>query len=267
MNSGLIAALVMAAPLLLGQEGSDRLTLNFSDPSRPGTVKVNATHSGIVVKTHAAKEVFIETQGGAKSRSRRAAPEGMKRIVDGGWGITAEESGNVITVNPGMAMHGAMTLIVPAKTNLKLHSMNGSITVDQVEGEVEVETMSGSVTLNQVAGAVVAHALNGKLQATFARVDPSKPMSFSSMNGTIDVTFPADLKATMRLQSSMGDIFTDFDVVMKSEPAKVTTTAAEKNGGKYKVQMEKAMTATVNGGGSDIQVKTFNGTVYLRKQK
>ena len=82
MNSGLIAALVMAAPLL-GQEGSDRLTLNFSDQSRPGTVKVNATHSGIVVKTHAAKEVFIETQGGKGSCSRRVVS--LRRSPPRAW--------------------------------------------------------------------------------------------------------------------------------------------------------------------------------------
>ena len=123
------------------------------------------------------------------------------------------------------------------------------------------------MTLNQMGGPVVAHSMNGKIKTTFAKVEASKPMSFSSMNGTIDVTFPADLKATMRLQNSMGDIFTDFDVTVKNEPAKVTATAAEKDGGKYKVHMEKAMTAMVNGGGAEIQVKTFNGTVYLRKQK
>ena len=262
----LFTAALMVAPMLVAQDSADKITLNFSDPSRPGTVKVNAMQGGISVKTHASKEVLVEASGARRGARRREAPEGMRRIGENVWDLAANEAGNVITINPGM-MGGSIALTVPAKTNLILHTMSGSITVDQAEGEVEVNTMNGAVTLNQMAGPVVAHSMNGKIKAAFARVDAAKPMSFSSMNGPIDVTFPQDLKATMRLQNSMGDIFTDFDVVVKNEPAKVTTAAAEKNGGKYKVHMEKAMTATVNGGGAEIQVKTFNGTVYLRKQK
>ena len=262
----LFTAALMVAPMLVAQDSADKITLNFSDPSRPGTVKLNsAMHANISVKVHASKEVLVEASGAGR-RARRAAPEGMRRIGENAWDLKANEAGNVITLNPGMT-GGSIALTVPPKTNLILHTMNGSITVDQAEGEVEVNTMNGAVTLNQMSGPVVAHSMNGKIKTTFARVDAAKPMSFSSMNGTIDVTFPQDLKATMRLQNSMGDIFTDFDVVVKNEPAKVTTAAAEKNGGKYKVHMEKAMTAIVNGGGAEIQVKTFNGTVYLRKQK
>jgi hypothetical protein len=36
-----------------------------------------------------------------------------------------------------------------------------------------------------------------------------------SFNGDVDVTFPASLKASIKMQSNMGDIFTDFDMVMK----------------------------------------------------
>ena len=266
MKRILLVALAMA-PVTIAQDSPDKVTLNFSDPSRPGTVKVDATEGNITVKTHASKEVIVEANGSGKGSRRRAVPEGMRRIGENAWNLTASESGNVISLNPGMMNHGLVALTVPAKTNLILHTMNGSITVDQTEGEVEVNTMNGTVTLNQMAGPVVAHSMNGKIKTTFAKVEATKPMSFSSMNGTIDVTFPQDLKASFRLQNSMGDIFTDFDAVVKNEPAKVTTTAAGKNGGKYKVQMEKAMTAVVNGGGAEIQVKTFNGTVYLRKQK
>ena len=45
-------------------------------------------------------------------------------------------------------------------------------------------------------GHVVAHSLNGPIDVVMDRVDPSKPLSFSSLNGPIDVTLPADSRPT-----------------------------------------------------------------------
>ena len=58
MKSILLAAVAMVAPCLTAQEAADKTTLNFSDASRPGTVKVNTMQDNISVKTHAAKEVL-----------------------------------------------------------------------------------------------------------------------------------------------------------------------------------------------------------------
>ena len=38
------------------------------------------------------------------------------------------------------------------------------------------------------------------------------PMAFANLNGDVDVTFPADLKATVRLHADNGEIYSDFDV-------------------------------------------------------
>ena len=98
-----------------------------------------------------------------------------------------------------------------------------------------------------VAGAVVAHSHNGATTAIFDKVDPRRPMSFSSMNGKIDLTFPADLKATFKVQDEHGSVRSDFDLLMRG-------------GGSGKL-----FTATVNGGGPEIQIKNYNGGISIRK--
>ena len=64
-----------------------------------------------------------------------------------------------------------------------------------IEGDIEANNLNGRVTLKNVSGTVNAHSLNGEVTAVLDSVDPSKPLSFSTMNGDIDVTLPSDLKA------------------------------------------------------------------------
>ena len=111
----------------------------------------------------------------------------------------------------------------------------------------------------------MAHALNGKVLVNLIRVN-GKPMAFSSLNGDIDVTLPADIKANVSFASDRGDVFTDFDVVMAPTTQKpVIEEKSSDGGGKYRVKMDKTVRGTINGGGPEIQFKNFNGGIYIRK--
>ncbi len=96
-------------------------------------------------------------------------------------------------------------------------------------------------------------------------VTPNKTMSFSTMNGTIDVTLPADVKANLKLKTDNGDIFTDFDVKIEgSHPPEVDDQ--RKNGGRYRVKVDKTMYGTINGGGPEMQFVTYNGNILIHKK-
>jgi DUF4097 and DUF4098 domain-containing protein YvlB len=106
--------------------------------------------------------------------------------------------------------------------------------------------------------------LNGRIVATFTRVDPQKPMAFSSMNGNIDVTLPPDVKANLSLRTDNGEIYSDFDIQL--QPAAPEQSLENEHGkGKYRVKANKTLHGALNGGGPEIQIKDFNGNIYLRK--
>jgi len=158
-----------------------------------------------------------------------------------------------------------LTITVPVHTSLYLRAVNeGDIHVTGVDGELDVDDVNGSVTLTNIAGSAVAHALNGRLLVTFTRIN-QKPMAFSSLNGDIDVTFPADLKANVSLRSDMGDVFSDFDVNMQAASTKPIVEDGRSSGGKYRVKMDKTVRGTINGGGPEMQFTNFNGAIYIRK--
>lgn len=64
----------------------------------------------------------------------------------------------------------------------------------------------GDVRLNKVSGTVVAHTVDGDLTVSLLKVNLGKVMSFSSLGGEINVTFPADFKAAVKVHTSNGEI-------------------------------------------------------------
>ena len=247
------------------QAGGDRIPVTLSDPSRPARVKVSLVNGGITVKAYEGKEVVVEARVRNRESSRNEG--GPKRLTISSTGLSVEEENNDVNINTDSYMHAIdVTVSVPVHTSLKLRAVNdGDIVVTGVDGELDVDDVNGSVTLNNIAGSAVAHALNGHLYATFVKVDPQKAMAFSSLNGDIDVTFPADLKANVSIRSDQGDVFSDFDVQLKAASSQPVVEDGRGHGGKYRVKIDKTIHGTINGGGPEIQFRNFQGKIYIRK--
>ncbi len=245
--------------------GADHVSVNLSDPARPALVKASLVNGGITVKGYDGKEVVVEAR--ARNRESARSDSTMKRIPVSGTGLSVEEENNEVRISTDSFMRAVdLSISVPIHTSLKLSAVNsGDIVVTGVDGELDVNDVNGSVTLNNVSGSAVAHALNGRLLATFSRVNPQKPMAFSSLNGDIDVTFPADLKANLSLKSDRGEIFSDFDVQVQVSAPQQVVEDGRGHGGKYLVKIDKAVHATINGGGPELQFTNFNGGIYIRK--
>jgi len=153
---------------------------------------------------------------------------------------------------------------VPADTSLNLKSFNGSITVDGIHGEIDASSHNGQIALANISGTVVANTFNGGLKIAIDSIDPAKPMSFSTFNGPIDVTFPADLKANIKLKTNHGDIFSDFDVRLTGG-----LPITEKNNtpdGKFRVRTDRTIYGEINGGGAEVSFQSFNGRIIIRKK-
>jgi DUF4097 and DUF4098 domain-containing protein YvlB len=144
---------------------------------------------------------------------------------------------------------------------------DGDIYVEQVDGEIDANDLNGKITLKNVGGSVVAHSLNGAVVVTMDRVDPGKPMSFSTMNGDIDVTLPESVKANVRLKTDNGEIYSDFDVRLDSGGRIVQNESGRQHDGTYHLRFDRSLRGTINGGGPEFQFTSFNGQIYIRKKK
>jgi DUF4097 and DUF4098 domain-containing protein YvlB len=251
-------------------QAQDKVPVPLDDPARPATIKLGQVAGNITVKAYEGKDVIVEAKSRNENEGRHHrdgdAGAGMKRLSIGSTGLEIDEESNVVRISTASHLRPIdVTVSVPAHANLILSTVNdGDIAVSGVEGEIDVNDVNGNVTLTNVGGSVVAHALNGKVLVTMTRVN-GKPMAFSSLNGDIDVTFPADLKANVSFSSDRGDVFSDFDVVMSAQNMKPVVEEKSSEAGRYRVKMDKTVRGTINGGGPEIQFKNFNGGIYIRK--
>ncbi len=297
---GVITVLLLAGTFLYTQEqAADRVTVPFSNPSKPGKLDVSVQNGGITIKGYNGKEVIVEARVRERKvgervidevaiaravarlddRTKRAVErlreegqekksqlEGLRRIpVPGGTGLEVEEEDNVMEVRTSSFRQAVDVVIqAPFNTNLELSSMNnGIITVENITGEVEVSNMNGPIKLTGISGTVVADSMNGWVNVALKSVTPDKPMSFSTMNGDIDVTLPANTKAKVKMKSDWGEVFSDFDIQLDTVPQKIE----EKDEGRYRVSFEKYIMGTINGGGPEYTFKTFHGDIIIRKAK
>ena len=233
-------------------------------------LKVGLITGGITVKGYAGKEVMVEATMAPEEEEEQPKEKkngSLKLIPNTSTGLTAEEEDNTVSINTGLrgiSRKIDLVIQVPTACSMKLSTVNdGDIQVENVNGDLEINNTNGSITLNQIAGSAVAQTINGEVKVVFTRVSADKAMSFSSLNGDIDVTFPASLKASVQLKSEQGEIYSDFDLQMQKAPARVDKNDQGK--GKYRVTVENLMRGTINGGGQEITFNNFNGSIYIRK--
>jgi hypothetical protein len=196
---------------------------------------------------------------------------GMKQLSGTSSGLEIEENDNVVEIRTE-SWKAATDLViqVPVATSLEIRSsMDGAIIVEGVSGEIDINNINGPVTLRNVSGNMLVHTVNGDIEAVLtrdARVAADKPLSFSSMTGDIDVTLPADVKASVKMKTDQGEIYTDFDIDLTRQPTR--SEAAEKTDqGKFRISFDKSLMGLVNGGGREISFNTFSGDIYIRKKK
>jgi DUF4097 and DUF4098 domain-containing protein YvlB len=287
---------------------ANRLTVPFSDPSRPGTVIVSLLGGSITVRGSSAREVTVTSEGVRESNETTSKAAGLRRLSRP-IGVSITEGNNTITIGSSrFGDENDVDLQVPTRTNLKLSTINGDdVVIENVDGEIEVTAVNGGITLTNVSGTVVAHATNDDVHVTLRQVTPDKPMAFTSLNGDVDVTMPASMKANLKLRSDQGEVYTDFDVQLQQQRATRTAAAPAPpvpplpplpplppgasqsenerqlreheramrelerqirgRSGRGRFELDSSIYGTINGGGPEIELRTFNGSIYLRRSK
>lgn len=266
-----LMSLSRITPTFAQNEIKEQLVVPLSDPAKSGSLNVGLINGSIKVTGYAGKEVIIdaETISNPNANKKEKADEsatGMKRISPrNGLELSAEEKNNKVNVNSSSHRQSInLTIKVPQQFALKVSTINnGDIVIDNVTGELEINNVNGDITMTNVAGSAVANTVNGIIKANFKSVTDS-PMAFTTLNGNVDITFPATVKMNAKVKSDRGEVYSDFDMdIDKSVPKGVRSS----QNGMYKVSIDEWIQGKVNGGGSEVMMKNMHGNIYIRKAK
>ena len=258
----LLMAVMLAGPAMAQAPETRQISVPLSNPGQPVRLSVSLLSGGIEVQGYDGPEVTVELVAEPVEQKQERV-NGMLRIPNTSIGLTIEEEGNEVTIHGDWTSRIEVVRIrMPRRASLSLSCTNGGdVIVDGIQGQLELSNTNGSIVATNVSGSVVAQTTNGEVRVVFDSIQRDKAMSFVTLNGDVDVTFPADLKADLRLGSGSGDIWSDFDVAIQPGSTKVEN---EGDGGRFRVTIEQEVRSTVAGGGPEMHFKTWHGDIFVR---
>jgi len=277
--------LILISNSVVTAQSSNEFVVPLTNPAKKGKLKAHLNKGSITVKGTARKDVLVKYMivdededcddcdenhnnnhnGSHNEDDRQKSKTGMKKIGGGGMDLEVVETDNYVKVESGSWNNKLnLEIEVPSGFDLEVHTYNdGDLMVANIQGELELTNFNGEITALNISGSAIATTYNGEIRITFDKVTENAPMSYSTYNGDIDITFPSTLKASFKMKTEQGEIYTDFDMNMESTgPVPVT----EKKSNVYKVTIDDWKRATLNGGGPDITMKNYHGDIYIRKK-
>jgi hypothetical protein len=208
---------------------------------------------------------IIITSGKSLSETEDDRSKGLRRITGSGLvdntglGVNVTEKGSNIEVSPVGNQHESLVIKVPKGVTIYYSFSkvmnNGTVTLKNLESEVEVSVQYNKIKLDNVTGPMAIKTLYGNIDAKLGN-NVKGPVSLVSIYGYVDVSIPGETKANLSLNTTWGEILASSDLKID----------VEKSGsGDMVSYSENKVKGKLNGGGLDLTATSTYGKVYLRK--
>lgn len=136
---------------------------------------------------------------------------------------------------------------VPQGVSFVGRTVNGEIEALSLMSDIVARTVNGAIRL-ATDGHANAATVNGSISATLGRADWSGTTRFKTTNGGISLDLPATLSAELDARTVNGSIITDFPILVEG-----------------RIDRRQIRGAIGEGGGRQLEVRTVNGSIKLRK--
>ncbi|MFC1493486.1 DUF4097 family beta strand repeat-containing protein [candidate division KSB1 bacterium] len=246
----IVIFIILIPVLILAQDKNDKqIEIFLSEPGKSGILNVDHVKGSINVSGYDGALVIVNAS------FRQKDIENPREIQ-----IETQEKDNTVTVTTNL--HSStidLDILVPKKFSLKLRTYhNGTVMVRNVSGEMEISNINGEIILNEVSGSAVLNTVDGNINASFIEVLQDLPMAFTTIYGNVDITFPADINATVKMKSEYGETSCDFAMRIEKKRSPRNTGSTQ--------YVEEWIYGKINEGGAEILIKSFDGNISIRKR-
>jgi hypothetical protein len=133
--------------------------------------------------------------------------------------------------------------------DIDVKTVSGWISATRIKGSVDAETTSGSIVLKEISEAksVRAKVLSGRISYDGLLGAGSK-FDLETLSGGIDLTLPANANFELDAKTFSGHVNSEFPITMSGNIS------------------PKELRGVVNNGGSTLRLKTFSGSINIRKK-
>lgn len=148
----------------------------------------------------------------------------------------------------GASVH--YSLKVPASAHLRrIETVNGSVEIAGVAGEVEAETVNGGIRASGLRSDAKLSTVNGSVEAEFDRFGERQRVSMESVNGRVEVRLPEDADVEVRAETVHGSLRNDFGIAVD------------------KGLVGSDLRGKLGDGSARLSLETVNGSIEIRRRR
>jgi len=212
-----------------------------------GTIAVDGRENGgVAVEGWDRDSVLVRARIQAQAPTEAEAREVADRI-------RIATSGGTISADGPASRRGASwsvsyDIFVPRNSDLAVETTNGPISVEAVNGRMELDAENGPISLSSVSGDVRARASNGPLAVDLTGTRwEGRGLDAETTNGPVELTLPERYSARLETGTVNGPMNIDFPITLQG-------------------RIGKRISTDLGSGGPPIRVVTTNGPVIIRRQ-
>jgi DUF4097 and DUF4098 domain-containing protein YvlB len=216
-----------------------------------GSVK-GSSGSGPVIYSKSTSEANATSEATKSTRSSTTymTNDGRKQTIVSSGGITMKSSGGAISVPS-------------APDGAHVTTGGGRIRIGPAGGQVYAQTGGGDIEIGPATGSVEAITGAGDVRIELKGAD-SHSVSVASGTGEVDLIVPANLNATLELETAYTNRLGHKTQIISDFPVSVTETSAwdDSHGTPRRYVRVRQ---NIGRGGEVIRVETVNGDIKLRR--
>jgi putative adhesin len=239
-----------------GRDRNHAVAFEWHGPvTRSQTVWIRNMSGGITVERGSGSQVEVS----AEKSWRHSRPDSVRVVtvpdsagvtICALWGdeSTCEARGRYNVRDP-RRLDVAMNLHVrvPAGVAVDGSTVNGSLQVSGVTGDVKLEGVNGRIQISGATGKIEAHTVNGAVDLALDALS-SRGVDVQSVNGGITLTLPSKVNADLDASAVVGRVSTDFPIQM--------------NG----ALDTKHVLGRIGAGGTRLHLETVHGQISVRQR-
>ena len=271
--------IVMATASVAFAAGESRKDLHFKVGKRP-VISINNPYGPVVVKAGAPHEVVVIALlhsdkvelDQSKSHNRVDIVSHLLSGADQNTGAVEYEvqvplEANVTVHSENGRVHaeklqgdvtvsgadGPIEVLDCGGGHVHVRTLNGNVNLSNVHGHIEIMSMGGDVVLNEVTGTFVAvNSNSGKIRYTGDFGDEGE-YDFTSHTGDIEAIAPALASIDVLARSDQGRVDSDFSLEPKHTP--------------FYAKGGSAFAGTLGKAASSVKLFSFSGKIHLKKRQ
>lgn len=183
LGIAVVATLTMSMGCSIPRHRSERTVREQLETSPLNKIDVSTFNGPITIQSHALPTVDMEVTYAAYGETPEDAAAACAQLDTD---ISAENGQlKLVATKPSGQWSASVSyrLMVPSNCEVILKSSNGKVSIDGIQGNINVETSNGTIAIKNVASRIVARTSNGTITASgFVG-----PIDLKTSNGRVEI--------------------------------------------------------------------------------